>query len=87
VVVNVSRAVVAAARGKFEFVQVLNITAPPEALAARLVARARETADDISRRVARAGQFALAGDDVLELVNDSDIETGVSRLVEALRAS
>jgi ribose 1,5-bisphosphokinase PhnN len=51
------------------------------------VARARETADDISRRVARAGQFALAGDDVLELVNDSDVETGVSRLVEALRAS
>lgn len=87
VVVNVSRAVVAAARGKFEFVQILNITAPPEALAARLVARARETADDISRRVARAGQFALAGDDVLELVNDSDVETGVSRLVEALRAS
>ena len=87
VVVNVSRAVVAVAREKYEVVQVLNITAPPETLAARLVARARETADDISRRVARADEFALAGDDVLELVNDSDVETGVRRVVEALRAS
>jgi len=29
----------------------------------------------------------MAGDDVLELVNDSDVETGVRRVVEALRAS
>lgn len=87
VVINVSRTVVASARARFASVQVINITAPAETLAARLASRGRETEMDISQRIARAAHVALAGEDVVELVNGSDVETGVRRLIEILRSS
>lgn len=54
VVANVSRGVIAEAAKKFP-VQVIEVTAPPDILARRLAQRGRETADDVTKRLARIG--------------------------------
>jgi ribose 1,5-bisphosphokinase len=53
VVANVSRTVVAAARAAFSNVVVVLVTAPPEVLAARLVARARISDGPVEDRLRR----------------------------------
>ena len=80
VVANVSRAVIAEAAARFA-VTVLEITAPPFVLAARLAARGRETADDIAARMAR--QISLpAGVPVVTVINDRTPAEGAA-LVQA----
>lgn len=82
VVASVSRAVIAEAAAKYA-VRVIEITAPPEVLAARLADRARESAEDIARRLQR--QVALpAGVDVVTVMNDGSIEQGTAALLAAL---
>jgi ribose 1,5-bisphosphokinase len=53
VIANVSRSVLAQAARKFRCL-VVEVTAPPDVLAARLAARGRENAGDIALRLARA---------------------------------
>lgn len=53
VLANLSRAVLETAAQRFTHFEVISLTAQAEALAARLQARARETAEDIARRLAR----------------------------------
>ena len=82
VVANVSRGVIADAAARFP-VRVIEITAPPDILAARLAARGRETAADVAARLART--VALPGEVPIETVmNDATIETGVARFLVAL---
>jgi ribose 1,5-bisphosphokinase len=69
VIANLSRGALPDARRFFRGMQVLALTARPEVLAARLAARGRETAEDIAERLARAGEFAVAGPDVVLLDN------------------
>jgi ribose 1,5-bisphosphokinase len=84
VVANVSRGVIAKAARRYP-VRVIQITAPPDVLAARLSSRGRESAADIAARLSRA--VALPSEVETEtLVNDSTPEAGVVRLVAALRA-
>lgn len=84
VIASVSRGVIAAAATRFQ-VRVVEITAPPEVLAARLSARAREGADDIARRLLR--NVAMPTDvDVITVMNDGTIEQGAARLLEAFRS-
>ncbi len=52
VVANVSRGVITEAADRFP-VRVIEVTAPPEALASRLASRGRETAEDVARRLDR----------------------------------
>jgi phosphonate metabolism protein PhnN/1,5-bisphosphokinase (PRPP-forming) len=82
VVANVSRAVLADAAARFP-VRVIEVTAPPEVLAARLAARGRETASDIAARLARAVALpaALAAETVL---NDASPDSGIARFLAAL---
>ncbi len=80
VVANVSRRIIPAARARFNCV-VVEITAPPAVLAARLAARGRESAADIEARLAR--QVGASEADVV-LVNDEPVETGGKRFVDAL---
>jgi ribose 1,5-bisphosphokinase len=54
VVCNVSRTMIAPARGRYARVSAVLITAPAEVLAARLVQRGRETADSIAGRLRRS---------------------------------
>ena len=83
VIANVSRAVVAEAAERFP-VAVVEITAAPEMLAARLVSRGREDAADVARRLSRAIELPLPVERD-RVVNDSSPEEGVRRLMEAIR--
>jgi ribose 1,5-bisphosphokinase PhnN len=57
-----------------------------DVLADRLAARGRETRADIAARLARAAQSLPEGLPVLEVMNDATPETGIARLLQALRA-
>ena len=85
VVVNVSRAVLDAARASFGTLRVLVVTADPEVLAQRLSQRGRESAADIAQRLARAEAIPVMGDDVVVVQNDSTPQEGVARFLAALR--
>jgi phosphonate metabolism protein PhnN/1,5-bisphosphokinase (PRPP-forming) len=83
VVANVSRGVIAEAATRFP-TRVIEVTAPPAMLAARLGARGREDAADVARRLAR--EVALPeGVPVTRVVNDASLAEGVTRFVAALR--
>ncbi|OJY65282.1 MAG: phosphonate metabolism protein/1,5-bisphosphokinase (PRPP-forming) PhnN [Rhodospirillales bacterium 70-18] len=85
VVANVSRAVLTEAAARFP-VRVLEITAPPEVLAARLAARGRETAADIAERLRRAVPLP-EGLDVATVQNDATPEQGAQAVLAVLRAA
>jgi phosphonate metabolism protein PhnN/1,5-bisphosphokinase (PRPP-forming) len=85
VVVNGSRAALAKAQAAFPDMIVLHITAPFDILANRLAARGRENRDDIAARLARAAQALPQGLPVVEVINDADPETGIARLLQAIR--
>ena len=87
VVVNVSRSVLEAARARFKRLKVLSIVAPSDVLRARLVNRGREEMGDIEGRVARAAAQVIVGEDVVEIVNNADIETGIERFMAGLQQS
>jgi phosphonate metabolism protein PhnN/1,5-bisphosphokinase (PRPP-forming) len=83
VVANVSRGVIAEAARRFR-VRVIEVTAPPEVLAARLAARGREAAGDVARRLARTA--AIPSGVAIETVwNDATLDAGAERFVTALQ--
>lgn len=83
VVANVSRSVLADAARRYP-TRVLQITAPPDVLAARLAARGRETAEDIAARIRR--EVALPeGLDVVTVMNDATPAEGAARVVAVLK--
>lgn len=84
VVVNVSRAIIAEARRAYPGLLVIAVTAPTALLRQRLEARGRESAAEITQRLARAGAFDLGGDGVVELSNDGPLEQGAAKLVALL---
>jgi phosphonate metabolism protein PhnN/1,5-bisphosphokinase (PRPP-forming) len=82
VVANVSRGVIAEAVGLFA-VRVIEITAPPHILAARLATRGRESAAEVAARLARS--VALPDGVPIETVlNDATVEAGTARFLAAL---
>lgn len=85
VVVNVSRSILDDARRTFPRVHVFSVTVPAARLRERLLARGRESAAEIEARIARAAAFEVVGEDVTEIVNDADADTGVARFLTALR--
>jgi ribose 1,5-bisphosphokinase len=82
VVANVSRTVIAEATQRF-VTRVIEITAPPDILAARLASRGRESAKDVAARLARRVTLPnhLIADTV---VNDATPERGLARFLGAL---
>jgi len=86
VVVNVSRSMIDVARHNFAHVGVVLVSAPQGRLRERLGARGREDAVSLDRRLARAAAYEVAGDDVIEVINDGTVAEGVARLVAALEA-
>ena len=83
VVANVSRGVIGEAASRYD-VRVIEVTAPPEILAARLAARGRESAGDIAQRLART--VVMPAGVVVEMVwNDGTLAEGTERFVAALR--
>jgi thymidine phosphorylase len=84
VVVNGSRAAVAELLGKTRNVTVVEISAPPELIAERLMARGREDVEQVRARLARVTPELPAGADTVEIRNDAEVEIGVAKLVSVL---
>ncbi len=84
VLANLSRAVIPAARQKFENFRVIVVTAPVPVLAARLAARGREDQADIEERLRRAPQGQPVGDDVTIVENAADLDVAASRFIDAI---
>jgi ribose 1,5-bisphosphokinase len=87
VVVNVSRAVVEEARRRFPPVVVVSVTAAAETLAERIRQRGREAGETADRRLARAGDFPVEGDDVVHLDNSGPLERAGKRLLTLIRGA
>lgn len=64
---------------------VIEVTAPAEALAARLAARGREGVADIAARLAREVPLPT-GLNTRRVMNDGSVKEGAARLLEALQA-
>lgn len=84
IVCNLSRAVLPLARGRFERVAVVEVTAPRDVLAARLSARGRESRAAIDERLAREAALRRRLDADLVIVNDRPIAESGGELVAFL---
>ena len=84
VVVNVSRTVIAALRKAYANVVVIAITAPPDVLAQRLAARARNSDGNIADRLARSIDDASANADVT-ILNAGSADYHGRQLVRVIR--
>lgn len=85
VVCNVSRGIVGAARQRYAAVTVVLVTAPEAVLQERLAGRNRSSDGDIGSRIARSAkpETAVAAD--IEISNVGPVETGIGRLLDAIR--
>ncbi|MEC3862582.1 phosphonate metabolism protein/1,5-bisphosphokinase (PRPP-forming) PhnN [Mesobacterium sp. TK19101] len=83
--VNLSRAVLPEAQALFPALTVLHVTARPETLALRLAGRGRESAEEIARRLDRAGHGLPAGIAALDLPNDGPLDDTVARALRLLQ--
>ena len=84
--VNLSRAVLREAQTVVPGMAVLSLTASPEVLAKRLAGRGRESAEEITRRLARAAYAlpdGLAG--VVALDNSGTLDNTVQAVLKAFR--
>lgn len=82
---NFSRKALRAGADAFPNFSVLNITAEPATLAARLAGRGRESEADIARRLAESDKPLPPGLDVLTLSNDGHLTQTVARAVALLQ--
>ena len=86
VVVNGSRAAIPLFRAAFARLIIVNVTAHPDALRARLLARGRESAEEIEARLARAEAHAVSGGNVVTIDNSGPLEAAVSRFTTLLNS-
>jgi ribose 1,5-bisphosphokinase len=89
VVANVSRAVLAEAVRTFDRVAVVEITADPEILVERIIARGRESADEVRGRIARSVAFHVpnAACCYMRIDNSGPIDVAKDRLITILTSS
>lgn len=71
----------------FGKVQVVNVTASPDILAARLEARGRETREDILERLARSTMDVRGDFDVVEIDNSGALATAGSHLIRIIETA
>jgi phosphonate metabolism protein PhnN/1,5-bisphosphokinase (PRPP-forming) len=84
VVINGSRAAIAAAKQRFPATRVILIEASPEVRAKRLAGRGRETEAEIADRLTREVPDTPA--DAIRIDNSGPLEVGVASFVAALRS-
>jgi thymidine phosphorylase len=85
VVANGSRAVIAELAERLPRFVVVLVTAPHDLLAQRIAARGRESGEQVAQRVARTGAPVPPEVSCITVSNDSTLEVGIARFVEALR--
>ncbi len=82
---NGSRAALPVAAARFPDLTVIRVTAPSAVLIERLMARGRETREDIEARVQRASYELPEGLRVIDVRNDGPLAEGVARFLAALQ--
>lgn len=85
VVANGSRAVIAQLAARLPRFVVVLVTAPHDVLARRIATRGRESGEEVARRVARTGAALPPEVRCMTVSNDSTLEVGKARFVQALR--
>lgn len=85
VLFNGSRAALEAAAVIFPELVVIRVTAASAVLMDRLLARGRETREEIAARVQRASYEVPAGLKVIDISNDGPLEAGVAQFLAALQ--
>jgi len=83
VVANVSRQILPEMRERYIHTHVVAISARPEIIAERLIARGREDRDAVMARMQR-GDIPVTGDDVIHIDNSGALADAGAALVEAL---
>ncbi|NHF74506.1 AAA family ATPase [Paracoccus xiamenensis] len=82
---NLSRRVLPQAAGALPGLGVIHVTADPATLAARLAGRGRESATDISTRIARDACFDAAGLTVITIDNSGALADARSAFIAAVQ--
>jgi ribose 1,5-bisphosphokinase len=85
VLVNGSRAYLAEARERYPDLFAILLTVDPQVLRQRLLARGRESLEDIEQRLARSQQLQLADQTVCVLDNSGQLDDTVAQLMALLR--
>jgi ribose 1,5-bisphosphokinase len=87
VVCNVSRAIVEAARRRYSFVTVVEITAPEQILQARLASRQRIGDGSLAQRIDRSAEVERLFSPDIVIRNVGRPDGGIRRLIRAIRTS
>lgn len=87
VIANGSRATIAALAGRLPRFVVVEVTAPPEVLAARIAGRGRESGEAIEKRLSRTVEPRPEGIRAATICNDQSVEIGIERFVAAVEAA
>lgn len=87
IVANGSRGVLETLAGAVPRLIIINVTASPQILAARLASRGRETAEDIAARLARPAPQWPAGIETLVVENNGAVEEGIEHFLAAIDAA
>jgi thymidine phosphorylase len=84
VIANGSRAMVQALSARVPHLVVIEVSAPASVLAERILARGRETPEEVRQRVMRKVEPFPAHVEVVQVSNDGTLEQGVERFIAAL---
>jgi ribose 1,5-bisphosphokinase len=87
VVCNVSRTIIAAARGRYSSVTVALITAPADILAQRLAARSRSSDGEVAQRLARASVVEANSIADVVIQNVESAEMTAQKLTAVIRGT
>ncbi|MGX1790492.1 phosphonate metabolism protein/1,5-bisphosphokinase (PRPP-forming) PhnN [Bosea sp. NPDC055332] len=87
VIANGSRATIAALAARLPRFVVVEVTAPPEVLAARIAGRGRESGEAIEKRLSRTVEPRPEGIRAATICNDQSVEIGIERFVAAVEAA
>ncbi|RXT51328.1 phosphonate metabolism protein/1,5-bisphosphokinase (PRPP-forming) PhnN [Bosea sp. Tri-44] len=87
VIANGSRATIAALANSLPRFVVVEVTAPPEVLAARIAGRGRESGEAIEKRLSRTVEPRPEGIRAATICNDQSVEIGVERFIAAVEAA
>ncbi|CAG2148282.1 phosphonate metabolism protein/1,5-bisphosphokinase (PRPP-forming) PhnN [Cupriavidus plantarum] len=87
VIANGSRGVVADLAARLPRFVVVLVTAPQDVLAQRIAGRGRESGEQISRRVSRQAAAIPEGVTCVTVSNESTLEAGIARFVDALHSA
>jgi thymidine phosphorylase len=85
VIANGSRGMIAELSVRVPRLVVIEVTAPVDVLAERILARGRETPEQVRLRVTRRVEPAGVDVETLRVSNDGTLEQGVERFIAALR--